>query len=103
LAGERNVSQYMLQVELHPPNNQYLPKVWSRRPSEGGVYSHAMELNFPDFMNLPATVKFDLEEQIAAMLFQDLCSEKRSESVGMETDKFSDNESTSTMVGASSP
>jgi hypothetical protein len=100
LAGERNVSQYMLQAELHPPNDYPLRKIWSKRLSKTGAYSHAIELNFQDVMSpfLAATVKFDLEDPIAAKLFQS--SEERWDSVGRDVNKFPDGESTPTVVGA---
>ena len=105
MAGERDVSQYMLQAELHPPNDHHLRKIWSKRLSKTGVYSHAIELNFHDFMShfLAATVKFDLEDPIVAKLFHDLSSEEHWESVGRDVNKFADSESTPTVVGAPSP
>lgn len=97
LAGERDVSQYMLQVELHPPTDQHRRKIWPTGLSKTGVCSPAMELNFHDFTShfLAATIKFGLEDPIVEKPFHDLGSE----SVGREVD----NESAPTVVGASSP
>ena len=82
-----------MQAELHPPTDENLDKAWSTHVSKIRLSSHAMELQFSEFMSplLGATVKFDLVDTRATRL--------PGESVERELDKFRDSESTSTAVG----